>query len=332
MKTPSTQYWLGRLLLRAQKFKASGFTLLELLVTLLIGSIIITGLLHLVVEMLKIEQRETAIDNTQRDIQRALDYMASDVREAVHIYDDPLNIAGTTDAFDVENLVDLPGNPSTTVLAFWRPDPVDDADIPGDCTTFPDEQEQECEVLQVRKSSYTLVVYQLIPNDGTGTTAWDGQARIVRYELPKYQTVADLEQTPGYQEPIDPDTTDDDPISFANWTPDGTADGIAAVLVDFVDSPNGTVDDTTILDCPVGMQRSPNPTEVASTSWTSFFACVRDPTVGGLATNQDVEIFLRGNFKPEDGGGSIQALSEASGLPTLRAGILVRGVIDKDPD
>ncbi|MDA0867183.1 MAG: hypothetical protein O2890_12360, partial [Cyanobacteria bacterium] len=84
--------------------------------------------------------------------------------------------------------------------------------------------------------------------------------------------------------------------------------------------------------CPAGMQRSPNPAAVASTTWTSFFACVRDPNVGGVSTNQDVEIFLRGNFEPGDGGGLIRAISEASGLPTLRAGILVRGVIDKDPD
>jgi prepilin-type N-terminal cleavage/methylation domain-containing protein len=329
MKMPSKQYWLICLLLRAQKFKSSGFTLLELLVTLLIGSIIITGLLYLVVEMLQIEQRETAIDNTQRDIQRALDYMASDLREAVHVYSDPINAAAVT------GLDDLPANPSTTVLAFWRPDPVDDTQIPDCSTTFTSgsDEEQECEVLQVRKSAYTLVVYQLLENDGAGTTSWEGQSRIVRYELPKYRTVSTLEQTSGYQEPIDPDPSDATVINFANWTPTAAnTDGNAAVLVDFVDSPNGTVDDASVLDCPVGMQRSPNPATVTATSWTSFFACVRDPDVGGVATNQDVEIFLRGNFEPEDGGGSIRALSESSGLPTLRAGILVRGVIDKDPD
>lgn len=323
------RYWLGRLLIRAHKFKREGFTLLELLVTLLIGSIIITGLLYLVLEMLQIERRETAVDNTQRDIQRALDYMASDLREAVYIYDDPLNIAGDTDVFELTNITDLPGNVNTTVLAFWRPDPVEDSEIP-DCTTFADgsDDEEECEVLNVRKSSYTLVVYQLLENDGSGATSWDGKARIVRYELPKYQTVSTLTQTPGYREPLDVEAS----ISFANWTPDGTTAGNSAVLVDFVASPTEPVNDASILACPVGMQRSPNPATVAATNWTSFFACVRDPDVAGAATNQDVEVFLRGDFEPQDGGGSIQAISESSGLPTLRAGVLIRGVIGKDPD
>jgi prepilin-type N-terminal cleavage/methylation domain-containing protein len=328
MKTPSTRYWLGRLLLRAQKFKATGFTLLELLVAMLIGSIVITTLLYLVLEMLQIERRETAVDNTQRDMQRALEYMSSDVREAVHVYADPVNV----DA--VKELDDLPGLDSTTVLAFWRPDPVDDAQIPDDCTAFPTspvDKQEECDVLQVRKSAYTLVVYQLL-TDNSGTS-WEGKARIVRYELPKYDDVATLAQNPGYKEPIDPNPADADVINFPTWTPTATpTQGNAAVLVDFVDAPTGTVGDDSILGCPTGMQRSPNPATVASTSWTSFFACVRDPAAAGIATNQDVEIFLRGNFKANDGGGSINAISEASGLPTLRAGILVRGVIDKDPD
>ncbi|NJN19884.1 MAG: hypothetical protein HC812_00030 [Leptolyngbya sp. RL_3_1] len=190
--------------------------------------------------------------------------------------------------------------------------------------------------MQVRKSAYTLVVYQLLTNDGT--SSWEGKARIVRYELPKYQTVSTLEQTLGYQEPIDPDPSDANVINFASWMPSAgltAASGSWATLVDFVDSPipdSGTTIDASILSCPTGMQRSPNPATVASTSWTSFFACVRDSDAAGVATNQDVEIFLRGNFKGSDGGGAINALSEASGLPTLRAGILVRGVIDKDPD
>lgn len=323
MKSPLTRYGLGRLLLRAQQFQKAGFTLLELLVTLLIGSIIIVGLLQLVIEMLQLERRETAVDNTQRDIQRALDYISSDVREAVYVYNDPVNVDAVT------QLDDLPGAPSTTVLAFWRPDPIDDSQIPDCSTAFTtgSAQAEECEVLDVRKATYTLVVYQLLTNDAT--TAWEGKARIVRYELPKYQTLSTLAQKPGYQEPIDATAG----INFSNWTPTAANTvGNAAVLVDFVDDPTGPVANTSLLACPVGMDRSPNDSVVASTSWTSFFACVRDSNLGGAATNQDLEIFLRGNFEPHDGGGSIRALSESSGLPTLRAGILVRGVIDKDPD
>ncbi|NJN19883.1 MAG: prepilin-type N-terminal cleavage/methylation domain-containing protein [Leptolyngbya sp. RL_3_1] len=132
MKTPSTRYWLGRLLLRAQKFKTAGFTLLELLVAMLIGSIIISTLLYLVLEMLQIERRETAVDNTQRDMQRALEYMSSDVREAVHVYSTPATLPAVTQLVAVGA---LPGPASTTVLAFWRPDPVEDDDIPNVCST-----------------------------------------------------------------------------------------------------------------------------------------------------------------------------------------------------
>jgi hypothetical protein len=63
---------------------------------------------------------------------------------------------------------------------------------------------------------------------------------------------------------------------------------------------------------------------------TSFFACVQDPTAEEGNLNQDVEIFVRGNFEPASGDSLIRALSESSGLPTLKTGVLVRGVLDKN--
>ncbi|MDA0673730.1 MAG: prepilin-type N-terminal cleavage/methylation domain-containing protein [Cyanobacteria bacterium] len=302
----------------------AGFTLIELLVAILIGSIIVTVLLQLVLELLQIERRETAIDNVQRDMRRALEYVAADVREAIYVYSTPaesqavkaLNTAGA-----------LPAPIENTVLAFWRLDPVEDTSVLNCASIGNADKKEECNVLKVRQATYTLVVYQLIANDGSDDT-WTGQARIIRYELPKYtprvENNPNLQITQGYAEPIDRSNSD---LTFANWSTAGTTvGGNWAVLVDYVDAPTNPIDNAAILNCDSGMLRTPS---TPATS-TSFFACVQDPTADEGNLNQDVEIFVRGNFEPASGESLIRALSESSGLPTLQTGVLVRGVLDKN--
>ncbi|WP_008318709.1 prepilin-type N-terminal cleavage/methylation domain-containing protein [Leptolyngbya sp. PCC 6406] len=319
MKFSLSHNWRYQWLSRAIKFRQSGFTLLELLVALLIGSIIITVLLQLVLELLQVERRETAVDNTQRDMRRALEYIASDVREAVYVYSTPSTSAAVDSIKDA-----LPGGANNTVLAFWRLDPIDDVSFLN-CPGMPAAQRNECNVLKVRQATYSLVVYKLVENDGNPT--WPGRARIVRYRLPKYQTMTatSLNSTPGYVEPVSRTNPE---LTFENWRATATPTGVnPVVLVDYVDEPDSSINDVSILTCPVGMMRNP----VDASQSTSFFTCVQDPAgaeEGNL--NQDVEIFLRGNFEPASGGGLIRALSESSGLPTLRTAVLVRGVLDKN--
>lgn len=331
MTSPANRDWQYRWLSRWLKLRRGGFTLIELLVAIIIGSIIVTVLLQLVLELLQVERRETAIDNVQRDMRRALDYMAADVQEAVYVYSSP----STSQAIiSLETAGEL--NRNDVVLAFWRVDPLDDDDFAllGDCSGMPSAQQQECEVLKVRQATYSLIVYQL---ETTDDPTWDGQARIARYRLPKYSsiTASALNSTPGYREPL---SAEDSAINFNTWQATGTnVGGRTDILVDFVDSPTPDAATLTnllssgVLACPNGMQRSPDST--ASTTTTSFFVCIQDPTANtGGYLNQSVDILLRGNFEPRNTESLIRPISESSALPTLRTNVLVRGVIDKDLD
>ena len=63
-----------------------GFTLLELLIAMVIGSIIVSTLLYGVVNILQTDQRDASRSDTQRDMQMAMDYITRDVREATYVY------------------------------------------------------------------------------------------------------------------------------------------------------------------------------------------------------------------------------------------------------
>ncbi|TAN85658.1 MAG: prepilin-type N-terminal cleavage/methylation domain-containing protein, partial [Phormidium sp. SL48-SHIP] len=65
----------------------SGFTLTEILVSMIIAGLVMSGLLGLMVELLTSDARETARTETQREMQMALDYISSDIRESVYVYD-----------------------------------------------------------------------------------------------------------------------------------------------------------------------------------------------------------------------------------------------------
>ena len=80
-------FLLKRLRLRFGKGKTGGYTVLELLVTVVISTIIVIALVDLVVDLLQSDRREYARAETQREMQMALDYMVNDLREAAYVYD-----------------------------------------------------------------------------------------------------------------------------------------------------------------------------------------------------------------------------------------------------
>lgn len=318
---------------KKNRLQTAGFTLLELLVAMIVAGIVVSGLLYIVVELLQIDRREAVLDRTQRDMQRALNYISDDVREAVYIYNDPSTVSA--------NLSDIAssGNP---ILAFWRPDPVDTTQF--DCTnpTIAADSDllKECEGLEVRQSTYSLVLY-LQKEDNS--SVWLGNSRIIRYELDKYSNLSDLTKTTGYNDPAGVNT------NFANWTPTGTTTaGVKSVLVDFVDSPtreaanpfdkaplNDTVPGTSTASPCLSLGAAYNiaPSTATTTTNTSFFSCIRDPNpaVAGAEGNgnQDIYLFLRGNI--EGAKGSVRAMSEDSALPMLETRVMMRGVINKNP-
>jgi prepilin-type N-terminal cleavage/methylation domain-containing protein len=336
MTHPYLKNKLLYLLLKSKAKQSKGFTLIELLVTVVVGSIIVAGLLYVVVELLQVNRREEVLTQTQQDTQRALDYITSDLREAVYVYANPNDVIG---ADKVNNLPPF-GDNTRPILAFWRLDPVEpdntafwnkncETDFPG--ATNP--KQSECDTLKIRQSFYTLVIY-LQQNNGT-TDPWGGQSRIIRYELPKYSAsnVATLTPRRGYWDPTATGNSFKDwkrataPVAGQNLVTGDTA-GTSAVLADYVDTLGNST--ATAPTCPTGYTASP-PTS------NTFYACVSNAATNTTpgqtnqtdqGVNQTVQVFLRGNATANRPG-LITTYSEAGRTPTLRAEVLIRGVLDK---
>lgn len=305
---------------------------------MVIASIVIASLLFLVVQLTTMDKREANLDQVQRDMNRAMDYIANDLQEAVYVYANPQHIAN--------QLTNDPGFPSGAgalpVLAFWRIDPIENG-IPT-CVSPPMSAPVllECQSLSIRQAAYTLVVYVQKANDGNAN--WPGQSRIIRYELSKYQTplTASLTVRAGYRDPTD---TNQPTAQMETWQVNGVPGGSSSVLIDYVQAPRFTP--------PVALNRAPlnhtggacrgygldannnplytvSPSTATTTVDNTFFACVRNPVLNPNTVtrgSQDVYVFLRGNVQGVSGG--VRGYSEATSLPILETQVLVKGVINK---
>jgi prepilin-type N-terminal cleavage/methylation domain-containing protein len=327
MTAPKLRIWLFQLLMRSKRISQSGFTLIELLISIIISGIIVSGLLYIVVEALQIDRREVALNQVQQDMQRALEYMAADVKEAVFVYADPMSII---DSAGNDGITDLPAG-STPALALWRIDP-----IPDDFECPEGSDEQICQQVITRRAFYTLIIYALIENDAD--SIWQGDARLVRYSLPRF-TQASLEtgfaERTGYRSP------GSQIQSFLNWSraddTDGT-EGLRAVLVDQL-AEFEPVDLTTLNLSDENENICADPDLVGSTDYlpspvtdaSSFIACVRDPgdDNSNLNPNQDVYLFLQGDAVASQE--FINPLSDASRLPTLSTRVMARGILNRAP-
>ncbi len=358
------------LLVRSFRFQrrhpTTGFTLLELLISVFIGGIITSTLLYSVVELLKVNQRESSRAETQREMQLAMDYISSELRQAVFVYDGTcLTGAGAFAANTCPGLTNfLPtaintqptGAPvgTTPVLAFWRVDQLpqilidrcaDNAASLNSTAVTPISG-----VPCLSRRTYSLVVYYL-DTTNTGNT-WSGRARLKRYALTQF-TATGATNT-GW---VDPTTTNN---KFLGWPYEATgnnlqtagtlADGsvnpyagsiagvnanvTSPVLVDFVDTP--VTAGSTATACPGDsvaagslppFVRSPSGTTV-----TSFYACVRG---GGFTAgiqnntggrNQETAVFLRGNAAGRAG-----VPLTARVVFDLQTRVLSRGSFEKSP-
>ncbi len=315
-----------------QRQRTKGFTLIELLISLIIASMVVAGLLYGVVELTSIDRRESIVDQVQRDMNRAMEYMTDDLKEAVYVYADPQPIATQLAADSVfpDDAGEVP------ILAFWRIDPIEE-NLP-DCTSVASALVADCQLLEIRQAAYTLVVYAQKANDGNSN--WPGQSRIVRYELSRYSDLATLTDKSGYRDPTDPE---DEFAAFGSWQSQGIPDGVSAVLADYVQAPTFPV--------PVTLDRAPLsdvdgpcsgygndangnqlysvvPTNATVDLNNTFFACVRNPVLDtGSSGNQDVYLFLRGNVQGVQGG--VRSFSDETSLPIIERQVLVRGIVNK---
>jgi prepilin-type N-terminal cleavage/methylation domain-containing protein len=325
------KFGLSYLLLKSRR-NSRGFTLIELLVTLIVGSIIVGGLLYLVIELLQVNRREEVLTRTQQDMQRALDYISRDVREAVYVYPQPTAVVDPdTPPDDTDTLLtqlagSLPTN-AEPILAFWRFDPVDVGQITtAACTS----KSAECNTLRVRQGTYSLVLY--LQQQNAASDIWGGKSRILRYELSKYSNIRTLQQRRGYSDPSGacnsfrywskpPGRDSANPCDSGNT---GTPASSVLVLTDYVNLPDTPTAQTL---CPTGYTQTPAIPK-------SFHVCVSSgtATAGATGANQVVRVYLQGSvYEPNNQTAPLGFLARASSLPTLESEILVRGVLDKNP-
>ena len=318
-----------KLLSRFQRFWFSsrrgngikGFTLLELLVTTAIAGGIVSGLLFIVVQLMSVDQRESAQSETQREMQLALNYISTEMRDAVYVY------TGTSMAAEPsrngQSLLDfLPANLSTEsvpIIAFWKQQPFPDA-VKLKCAGSTPPPDVTC----TNGSSYALVVYSLSTSNPNGT--WKGKARITRYALTEFNSTGVA--TPGYVNPGVYDNNFDawpyDTTGLGNVQTARPANATPAALVDFVD--NTAAGAARV--CPDDPLTTPfKEYDISPTTGVrSFYACVKDRQKN-LGDSQDVLIYLRGNVAGRSG----YSVGATSFLPTLETRVLSRGVLGRLP-
>ncbi|QZZ22688.1 prepilin-type N-terminal cleavage/methylation domain-containing protein [Leptothermofonsia sichuanensis E412] len=345
--------------------RSAGFTLLELLVSLVIGGIITASLLSLVVDLTGVNQRDAARSETQRDMQLAMNYITQDLREAVFVYDGEClagagNINSAADfATSCPGLINyIPASmstpPSTPVLAFWRVDRLPETlltqcrdaaqNSPNpNVANNPLNQLISSGVPCVSGKSYTLVVYAFVNNTAGGI--WQGKGRIVRYQLAQFNAAGTRNNS--WVDPLQ-----DPGASFRQW-PFRLINGVPTAppapyvrpgdtpdtLVDFVDN---RVPFTTSAQADAAC---PTPSRITPLSTTapfpSFYACVRGNTraalvanqSGELGVNQEVLLVLQGNAAGK-AGIPVTATGDSavsSRLAPLQTRVLTRGIVDKAP-
>jgi prepilin-type N-terminal cleavage/methylation domain-containing protein len=182
-----------------------GFTLIELLVSLLVASIFLLATAMIVIETMRLDREETGRTQVQVELTQAMQFIQQDLAEALYIYNDAEqpNGDGTPDL--IQRLY-TPGwirrpDGAIPVVAFWKLNP-----IPRDCYQGPPTLQQiregrvtlkerptgiseaDWDNIRSRRNIYTLVVYYLRRNynnagNPDGSTPWEGNARIARFEL-----------------------------------------------------------------------------------------------------------------------------------------------------
>jgi Tfp pilus assembly protein PilV len=318
--------------------KMAGISLTELLVTIVIGGIAITGLLAAMVELLQTDQYQAVREETQQEMQTALSFITEDLRESVYIYDGTQTRSDGSPHYVYDYLPNF-ATAGTPILAFWKAETLSSSQLSildnMDCTTLattPVNKQAECNNLKLKRRAYSLIVYlQSTESD----PKWPGKSRILRYELPQYNNsdFANLTWSTGF---VDPSAFNNFPI----WPYDQNNNKLQntlplleesppEVLVDFLDAPNNSDSEVVsqVPDCPAddpNTQENPDYLRLPAeeTSNNSFFACVRN--IGNyLGKNQDIILYLRGNAYGKGGN------TDESYLSTLQTSITLRGVIDK---
>lgn len=363
--------WLLRRL-RAGSDKRSrasrGFTVAELLIGATVGALLLTGLLYMVTEMIRIERTETARGETEREMAQALDFIASELREAVLVYDRKC-LGGTGEGGGTT----CPGLrlPRNTVLAFWKREDLPDLNLlniaPQNlgeyavldwfarrCSSAVNQQvRQDCEqVANLTRTQYKLVVYLLCANQyrpGNGTNddcPWAGEAsessrgpaRIERGHFAQYNWEGlnqDQENPPNVKQfnrlaGLDPlqGPTWPNTIPAPNPNSRWNSQGVPNTETATLVA-NVDWQRTRInIPCPPGYVSS---TGINSdTGFPSFYACVRERVGAETGFVQDVYIYLRGNAAERAGLREIEQNTNQY-RPAVETQVRTRGTYNRQP-
>jgi type II secretory pathway pseudopilin PulG len=296
--------------------KNGGFTLIELLVGLILAFLIITPLLGFMINVMQSDRQEQAKATSEQEIQAALNYIARDLDQAIHVYD----------GFGLREIrPDLPQYPnSEPVLVFWKrylyPKTIPTSASGGNCTGANQDRCNDAFVL-------SLVIYYQIDNSTQNSncadTTWSCTQQIGRVEIRN-----GVERNPStnpltYWQPPDPgfvlfDTQAGDTVEgqMNDWPPtppNYTPLPPMNVLVDYIDTtPDANLPSQA--SCPTTPRSVPRPdqprfpgrpyinnpppytfrqvpdyTAVAPKFQTgSFYACVNSDSTSA-------QVFIRGN-------------------------------------
>lgn len=193
-----------------------GFTMIELLVSAVVASMIITPILFFVVDVLQTDTREEIRARSEQELQTAADFIRRDLSQAIYIYDG--EGVGKIRS-------QLPHPEDDVVLVFWRQEFIPNAVPPCD------DRGDRCNDAQV----YSLVAYYL--QTGASDT-WSGQARISRLQIqdcPREgrDCVDGTEPDKGFQLPSfqDEGTLQE---RMNEWEASGTITEPREVLIDYI--------------------------------------------------------------------------------------------------
>jgi len=306
--------------------KASGFTLLELLVAMIMAALVITPLLGFAINILQADRREQAKTTSQQEIQAALDYIARDLEQAVYMYDangverahsSTATSSGIQD--QIPPRVSITGCTTSTttckpVLVFWKRKFLSSSDTFNNGGT-------PITVGNVTNNGndtfvYSLVGYYLIEDNSSGT--WSNTARIGRFEIRDGirrapQSGYALPPSSGFM-PFNMQLSGDLSTRMNQWTKHSTEDfpDNMTVLIDYVDQSTTGITPTCA-----------TPQQVPATPVGGFYACVdSDRTIA--------EVFIRGNALARIRGGSSPpdySSKESAFFPTGKIRVQGRGLL-----
>lgn len=303
-----------------------GFTMVELMVSLVVATLIITPLLTFVVNIIQTDTREQAKSNSEQDLQSALNFIASDLKQAIYIYDND-----GVDAIKAQLPPDDGSETKTPVLVFWKQEfvaevvPIDtpNENVTADyCDRSPPDNEKRCDDAQV----YSLVAYYLIEGNNTNSP-WSETARIGRFQIrdgaknpasPQEDYVANIvkaQPDKGFRPftEVDKPTIDE---KMLNWTNTGKYDKNTEVLIDYVDQ--SLAESDTDIDCSAIDDDSTddyNP-QLVGTDKSGFYACVNNETTAA-------QVFIRGNSLGRIEKGATYSAEKSAFFP--RATVIIKG-------